>query len=280
MKSTKENTEMWKGGTNRESFESLQVDLSKLLKTSPPEEVQYWQKEFDGFKKLFTQFLATKPSISWNKIEPPPENLIKKYATLAEPAQENVENLLNKLIVVKLNGGLGTSMGCKGPKSVIPVRQDFTFLDLTMQQMEALNTEYKVDVPLILMDSFNTDEDTKKILRKYKNIKVKVYTFNQSRYPRVNKETLLPIVSNLASNENEYWYPPGHGDFYQAFANSGLLQYFLDQGKQYCFISNIDNLGALVDLNILNFMRKSSAEFVMEVTDKTRADVKGGTLVM
>lgn len=44
--------------------------------------------------------------------------------------------MLDKLVVVKLNGGLGTSMGCHGPKSVIPVRSDLTFLDLTVQQIE------------------------------------------------------------------------------------------------------------------------------------------------
>ena len=43
-------------------------------------------------------------------------------------------------------------------------------------------------------------------------------------------------------------------------------------------------MGATVDLNILNYLINPPAnvkapEFVMEVTDKTRADVKGGTLV-
>jgi UDP-N-acetylglucosamine pyrophosphorylase len=50
------------------------------------------------------------------------------------------------------------------------------------------------------------------------------------------------------------------------------------QGREYCFVSNIDNLGATVDLNILNLLLNpvdgNSTEFVMEVTDKTRADVK------
>ena len=75
-----------------------------------------------------------------------------------------------QLVVVKLNGGLGTSMGCVGPKSVIPVRSDLTFLDLTVQQIETLNANYDVDVPLVLMNSFNTEEDTKTILRKYGNL--------------------------------------------------------------------------------------------------------------
>jgi UTP--glucose-1-phosphate uridylyltransferase len=51
------------------------------------------------------------------------------------------KTMLDKLVVVKLNGGLGTSMGCKGPKSVIPVRNDLTFLDLTVQQVR-LNQKY------------------------------------------------------------------------------------------------------------------------------------------
>lgn len=75
------------------------------------------------------------------------------------------------------------------------------------------------------------------------------------------------------------WYPPGHGDFYESFAQSGLLKQFIEEGRDYCFLSNIDNLGATVDLNILNRLIQEQAqgkplEFVMEVTDKTRADVK------
>ena len=110
--------------------------------------------------------------------------------------------MLDKLIVIKLNGGLGTSMGCKGPKSVIPVRNDLTFLDLTVQQIEHLNQKFKANVPLILMNSFNTNEDTEKIIKKYAGIKVRILTFNQSRYPRINKETLLPIAKTAKTEDN------------------------------------------------------------------------------
>jgi len=130
------------------------------------------------------------------------------------------------------------------------------------------------------MNSFNTDEDTMKIIRKYSGFNVSIKTFNQSRYPRINKESLMPIPRSCRSEDDiEAWYPPGHGDFYQSFSNSGLLEDFVGKGKEYCFISNIDNLGATVDLNILNMCINQSREFVMEVTDKTRADVKGGTLI-
>lgn len=129
------------------------------------------------------------------------------------------------------------------------------------------------------MNSFNTDDDTEKVIRKYKNIQIEIHTFNQSCYPRINKETLLPIGKNCVIEEDlEAWYPPGHGDFYASFKNSGLLQQFIKQGKDYCFISNIDNLGATVDMRILNLVLNPKDgvqhEFIMEVTDKTRADVK------
>lgn len=194
--------------------------------------------------------------------------------------------MLNKLVVVKLNGGLGTSMGCHGPKSVIPVRSDLTFLDLTVQQIESLNKTYNTTVPLVLMNSFNTDEDTEKIVRKYKGFQVKIYTFNQSCFPRISRDSLLPVAKDFDVDKDiDAWYPPGHGDFYESFQNSGLLRQFIEEGRQYLFLSNIDNLGATVDLNILNMLlgdksnERKPIEFVMEVTDKTRADVKGGTLI-
>lgn len=77
----------------------------------------------------------------------------------------------------------------------------------------------------------------------------------------------------------KFRYPPGHGDLYESIYNSGLLDQLIAQGKEYLFVSNVDNLGATVDLNILHHMVESDAEFIMEVTDKTKADIKGGTLV-
>lgn len=50
--------------------------------------------------------------------------------------KEHIKRILDKLVVLKLNGGLGTSMGCQGPKSIITVRDDLTFLDLTIRQLE------------------------------------------------------------------------------------------------------------------------------------------------
>jgi len=177
-----------------------------------------------------------------------------------------------------LNGGLGTSMGCVGPKSIIEVKQNQTFLDLIIKQIQYLNEELEADVPLVLMNSFNTHDDTQKLLDRYQFCGVNIKTFNQSRYPRVYKDSLLPLPEEFNSDK-ECWYPPGHGDFYQAIYNCGLLQELIASGKEYVFLSNVDNLAATVNLDILNHIIDKDCDFLMEVTNKTLADIKGGTLI-
>lgn len=271
--------------TKRDAFIGLEHELENILQTEKDEKKrESIKKEMEGFKKLFGRFISEKgPSVIWDKIEKLPQKAVRDYNTLEVPTSDKISQMLSKLIVVKLNGGLGTSMGCHGPKSVISVRNELSFLDLTVVQLEHLNKTYKVNVPLVLMNSFNTDDDVQKIIRKYKGLEVEIYTFNQSCYPRINRESLVPLPKNTVVGESlESWYPPGHGDFYESFNNSGLLEVFLKQGFEYCFLSNIDNLGATVDVNILNLLLNSGSqppEFVMEVTDKTRSDVKGGTLI-
>ena len=226
-------TTEFKDMTKRDSQSLLANELDKLLRSVPasPEKEQI-ANEFKGFQRVFSKFVqGSGPSVSWDNIEPLPQDAVRDYASLQNPEKPKIKELLSKLVVIKLNGGLGTSMGCIGPKSVIPVRNDLTFLDLTVAQIEFLNKEYDSDVPLVLMNSFNTDEDTQKVLQKYKGFRVKLYTFMQSRYPRINKESLLPIAKTATMDDPEAWYPPGHGDFYEAFSNSGLLQFFLDQGE-------------------------------------------------
>jgi UTP--glucose-1-phosphate uridylyltransferase len=97
------------------------------------------------------------------------------------------------------------------------------------------------------MNSFNTDHETRQVLPKYEDFNVNIMTFNQSRFPRINADSLLPSATNYYS-EKHHWYPPGHGDIYESMANCGLLERLIAEGKRYLFISNIDNLGATVDL--------------------------------
>ena len=181
-----------------------------------------------------------------------------------------------------------------GAKSALEVQDDLTFLDIIIRQVEHLNRTERVEVPLLLMTSFNTEEDTLRIVKTYANRDVKITTFNQSRYPRLTKDSLLPLAKSVQDGKAS-WYPPGHGDLYNSLHRSGVLDRLIGEGKEYLFISNSDNLGAVsvlcsnlcrchlnlgvavilsVDQRILQYMIESDSEFVMEVTDKTKRDIK------
>eukprot|EP01104_Vermistella_antarctica_P014187 TRINITY_DN4425_c0_g1_i1.p1 TRINITY_DN4425_c0_g1~~TRINITY_DN4425_c0_g1_i1.p1 ORF type:complete len:514 (+),score=137.60 TRINITY_DN4425_c0_g1_i1:72-1544(+) len=258
---------------------SMRKSLQPLLDSAPEDKKEQFQKEMKGFERLFKSFIDNRGNkINWSSIKPPPPGMIVNYSNL-KGGDGTERSILEKLAVLKLNGGLGTTMGCQGPKSAIEVSGENTFLDLTVQQIEHLNNKHDTTVPLVLMNSFNTHEMTDKILEKYKRREhILIHTFNQSRYPRIVKDSNLALPSSYDDDKGS-WYPPGHGDVFSALCNSGVLDQLLDQGREYLFISNVDNLGATVDTTILRHMVATGAEYIMEVTDKTKADIKGGTLI-
>lgn len=187
------------------------------------------------------------------------------------------ETLLDQLAVIKLNGGLGTSMGLEKAKSLLPVKGEMTFLDILSNQIIALREKYKSRIPLIFMNSYNTREDTLKLLANYPSLKCKGLglDFLQNKYPRIRKDDFMPL--NLA-DDDQNWNPPGHGDIYSALYSSGLLDSLLNKGYNYAFISNSDNLGAVIDPLILTYMIRHDVPFIMEVCRRTEMDKKGGHL--
>ncbi|EPS68282.1 hypothetical protein M569_06487, partial [Genlisea aurea] len=256
-----------------EKLSNLQSDVADLSQIS--------ENEKSGFINLVTRYLSGEAQyVEWTKIQTPTDDVVVPYDALSTAPEDESETkaLLDKLVVLKLNGGLGTTMGCTGPKSVIEVRNGLTFLDLIVIQIESLNNKYGSKVPLLLMNSFNTHEDTLKIVEKYANSNVMIHTFNQSQYPRLVVEDFKPLPSK-GNTSKDAWYPPGHGDVFPSLKNSGKLDTLISQGKEYVFVANSDNLGAIVDLKILNHLIKHKNEYCMEVTPKTLADVKGGTLI-
>lgn len=259
------------------------TDTEKLskFKSAVASLPQISENEKSGCINLVARYLSGEAQyIEWSKIQTPTDEVVVPYDSLAPTPEDPVETkkLLDKLVVLKLNGGLGTTMGCTGPKSVIEVRNGLTFLDLIVVQIESLNSKYGCSVPLLLMNSFNTHDDTQKIVEKYADSNIEIHTFNQSQYPRLVVEDLMPLPSK-GNTSKDGWYPPGHGDVFPSLRNSGKLDALLSQGKEYVFVANSDNLGAVVDLKILNHLIRNKNEYCMEVTPKTLADVKGGTLI-
>ncbi|CAN0913897.1 UTP--glucose-1-phosphate uridylyltransferase [Linum grandiflorum] len=142
---------------------------------------QISESEKNGFINLVSRYVSGEAEhVEWSKIQTPTDEIVVPYDTLTPLSDDPAEtkSLLDKLVVLKLNGGLGTTMGCTGPKSVIEVRNGLTFLDLIVMQIENLNNKYGCKVPLLLMNSFNTHDDTAKV-GEFKSIeKFKIFNTN------------------------------------------------------------------------------------------------------
>ncbi len=189
------------------------------------------------------------------------------------------ESWLDRSVVLKLNGGLGTSMGMSRAKSLLPVRPGASFLDLIARQVLHLRQAHGCRLPLILMDSFRTRDDSLAALAKHPGIESDVpLDFLQGRVPRLDPETFAPVSWPPARSYE--WCPPGHGDLYVALRTSGTLDRLLARGYRFAFVSNADNLGALFDVELLGWIAENSVPFVLEATDRTEADRKGGHLAM
>ncbi|HEX4691264.1 MAG TPA: UTP--glucose-1-phosphate uridylyltransferase [Solirubrobacteraceae bacterium] len=182
---------------------------------------------------------------------------------------------LDQVIVLKLNGGLGTSMGMTRAKSLIEAKDGLSFLDVIARQVLELRERTGARLPLLLMNSFATRDDSLQALDAHPELASDVPAdFVQNKEPKVLVDGLGP--AEWPQNPSLEWCPPGHGDVYTALLSSGTLDALLDAGYRWAFMSNSDNLGAVLDPRILAWIASEEIPFAMEVTDRTEADRKGG----
>jgi UTP--glucose-1-phosphate uridylyltransferase len=197
---------------------------------------------------------------------------VPSYDDLPDEADADA---LDKTVVIKLNGGLGTSMGMEQAKSLLEVKQGKTFLDIIAGQVLGLRKEHGARLPLVLMNSFYTRDDTLKALEQHKDLESDVPAdFVQNKEPKITVDERRPV--EWPDEPDLEWCPPGHGDVYTALRTSGTLEALLDAGYEYAFLSNSDNLGAVLDPRVLSWFAAEGLPFVMEVCEKTPADRKGG----
>ena len=206
-----------------------------------------------------------------SELEPAPD--VPELDALSEVDPSSV---LERLAVVRLNGGLATSMGLQQPKSLLEARDGKTFLEIIVGQTLALRHRHGVRLPLILMNSQATREPTLKALARFPELTTPEVPqdFLQSMVPKLEAESLLP-ARWPAAPELE-WCPPGHGDVYASLVGSGLLDALREHGFRYLMISNSDNLGATIDPRIAGHLVREGIPFLMEVVLGTSADRKGG----
>ncbi len=214
-------------------------------------------------------------TIAEDEIEP-----LEPSAALGDLDSDADTEALAHTAVVKLNGGLGTSMGMDRAKSLLPVRGDDTFLDLIVQQVRSARRVTGARLPLVLMHSFSTRDDCLAALAAYPDLAVPgvELDFLQSQEPKLRADDLSPV--QWSDDPALEWCPPGHGDLYPSLLSSGMLDALIEAGFRYAFVSNSDNLGASPSVPIADWFASCGAPFAMEVCRRTAADRKGGHLAV
>jgi UTP--glucose-1-phosphate uridylyltransferase len=225
----------------------------------------------DTFAELYRRLAAGATGlIAEDEIEP-----VQSVPDAEALADADAGDLLDQAVVVKLNGGLGTSMGMTRAKSLLEAREGQTFLDLIARQVLALRERSGARVPLVLMNSFATREDSLAALERHPGLSADLPAdFLQSKEPKVLAADLMP--ASWPANPELEWCPPGHGDLFTSLQTSGVLEAMLERGYRWAFVSSSDNLAAVLDPRILAWIASEEAPFVMEVADRTPADRKGG----
>ncbi|MCW2783491.1 MAG: UTP--glucose-phosphate uridylyltransferase [Marmoricola sp.] len=209
-----------------------------------------------------------------------PESTI---APLETPSIDDVEvpveagiEALRATAVIKLNGGLGTSMGMERAKSLLCVRRGLSFLDIIARQVLHLRKVHGVPLPLIFMNSFRTSADTLAVLTRYDDLAVAglPLEFLQNKEPKLTESGLAPAI--WPKDPGLEWCPPGHGDIYTAMTSTGLIDDLIAAGYSQVFISNSDNLGAVPDAKLAGWFAGSGSPFAIESVRRTPSHRKGG----
>lgn len=187
---------------------------------------------------------------------------------------------LQRTVLIKLNGGLGTSMGLDRAKTLLQVRDGKSFLDLIVAQVRHARATYDARLPLLFMNSFRTRDDTLSHLAAYPDLAVDglPLDFLQSREPKILAGDLSPV--SWPMDPALEWCPPGHGDLYPSLLSSGVLDALIAAGFRYASVANGDNLGSGPDAKLAGWFAATGAPYAAELCPRTVNDRKGGHLAI
>lgn len=225
----------------------------------------------ENFRHAYAQ-LSSAASGHMAEAEIAPVAVLPTLADLADDHDYGV-TVAGRAAVLRLNGGLGTSMGLDRAKSLLVAHDGMRFLDVHLAQQRAFAAQMGVEAPLLFLNSFTTDADTRAVLAASGATPRIVL---QNKIPKVLEATLAPAVWPQAPDLA--WCPPGHGEVYTVLYAAGVLDELLAAGIDILLIANGDNLGATLDPALIGYMARTDIPFLMEVAERTANDTKGGHL--
>ncbi|XP_074325366.1 UTP--glucose-1-phosphate uridylyltransferase-like isoform X1 [Apium graveolens] len=194
------------------------------------------------------------------------EIFVRSYESLLPASDDPLEikKIFDKLVVVKSDTGIDTKLGIDKPKSSMEVCNGLTSLDLLVNYIESLNSKYGCNIPLLLMNKGDTNDALLKVSENHSD--KNIHTVVQVPTHRETDLDFEPTSSEERNSDSEL-------QVLVSLKNSGKLNDFISQGKEYVLLMKSDNLAEVVDLKILNYMIQNKIEYCMEVMPTPSSDI-------
>lgn len=178
-------------------------------------------------------------------------------------------------------GGQGTRLGFDHPKGMYPlgpVSGAFLF-QILFEKLLAVGRRYGVRIPLFLMTSPATHDETVAFLKEHDRFGLReddLVIFCQGTMPAVDEQTgklLLAAPGELALS------PDGHGGMLAAFAKSAAPQIVRERGLKQLFYFQVDNpLATVCDEATIGYHLLAGSEVTMQVVRKQDPAEKVGVV--
>ncbi len=220
--------------------------------------------------------LTDKSGIFKGALEPPTASDLLDLPVPGSPEgralAEQGEALLRagKVARLVLAGGKATRFG-GGVKGAVDVLPGESFLGLLLRDARAAGARYGKPVPFVIMSSDGSTELIREHLESRGLWGEDILVFEQGLSARLTPQGEL----YRGPDGKLSYYPPGHGDFFRAFRESGTLATLRGRGVEQLFFSNVDNLGASLDPRLIGLHARHKVDMTVEVTSRIGNDVAG-----
>jgi UDP-N-acetylglucosamine/UDP-N-acetylgalactosamine diphosphorylase len=197
-------------------------------------------------------------------------------------AQKGIEAIVQgKVGLITVAGGQGTRLGHPGPKGTFPITPitKKSLFQVFAEKILAAQFRYQVVFPWLIMTSPINHNETVAFFESHHYFGLKadqVHFFNQNLLPATDFEgnCLFESPTSLCLS------PDGHGGFFKAMAQSGLLKVLEAKGIRTLSYFQVDNpLIQPVDPVFIGFHRIHESEFSSKMVERRDFTEKVGLFV-